>query len=426
MAEIDHGARDHATWSASATERNWACAGALALTQHLPDRTSEAADWGTCCHQISERCLREEIDADSLIGTTEKGKKHSFEIDEEMAETAQTYVDYVRERAKASASSKLWLEQRFSLETLDPPFDAGGTGDAVIWNPDERLLEVIDLKGGRGVVVEVKGNPQLRTYGLGAVLANPGLAVQRIRVTIVQPRAGHKDGRIRSEDFDIVDLLDWTSDLVAAMRRSAKALADRGVMPDAAWAAAYLAAGDHCKFCRAAATCPALEAKAFDAAGVWFDDHDKPALANAPDGQAPEELAKTLDLLDMIEDWIKAVRAHAHDQAENGVTIPGYVLVEKRGREKWNEGVDEREISKAALASGIPIGSVYNPAKLRTPKQIRDAVAKQGDKPHAVQALADLKALSGTPSTGTNLVRETKTTRAAVKPAVAKHFDILG
>ena len=62
---------------------------------HLPETTSEAADWGTCAHQIAERCLRDGGDADRFIGTTEKGKKFSFEVDEEMAETAQMYVDYV-------------------------------------------------------------------------------------------------------------------------------------------------------------------------------------------------------------------------------------------------------------------------------------------------------------------------------------------
>jgi hypothetical protein len=79
------------------------------------------------------------------------------------------------------------------------------------------MLEVVDLKGGRGVVVEVKGNPQLRTYALGAMLANPGIDVSHVQVTIVQPRAPHKDGRIRSERFHVADLVEWTAELMAAM-----------------------------------------------------------------------------------------------------------------------------------------------------------------------------------------------------------------
>ena len=188
-APINHADRDHAVWSASATAGNWACPGRLALTMNLPDSTSEAADWGTCAHQLSERCLRDGGDADRFIGTTEKGKVYSFEIDEEMAETAQTYVDYVRKVHGDGAT--LWIEQRFTMADVNPPFDAGGTGDAVIYLPKEKRLEVVDLKGGRGVVVEAAGNPQLRTYALGALLANRGLAVDCVTVTIVQPRAPH-------------------------------------------------------------------------------------------------------------------------------------------------------------------------------------------------------------------------------------------
>ena len=449
---MNHAERDHATWSASASSRNFKCPGALALTMNLPETTSEAADWGTCCHQISERCLRDGGDADRFIGTTEKGKKYSFEVDEEMAETAQVYVDYVRsvaddtkgwmgDKCRSCKGSglpgpdtwggkcescggtgeryetvELWLEQRFSLSTLNPPFDAGGTGDAVIYLPAEKRLEIVDLKGGRGVVVAAKGNPQLRTYALGAMLANKGLDVEKVTVTIVQPRAAHKDGRIRSETFHVVDLLEWTADMLGAMRVSAVALEHKATWPLSAWAAEYLSPGDHCRdtFCKAAATCPALAQRALDAAGVFFEPvNDEPRLANAPDSGSPEERAKRLDMLDMIEDWIKQVRAHEHRLAELGQPAPGYGLVEKTGREKWADDADEkvREIVKNA---GLAEDKWLNPGKLRTPKQVRDAIKK-------AKIDADLSGLSVTPSGGTNLVRLDTTSRAVVSP-VNQHF----
>lgn len=423
---MNHAERDHATWSASASSRNFKCPGALALTMNLPETTSEAADWGTCCHQISERCLRDGGDADRFIGTTERGKKYSFEVDEEMAETAQMYVDYVRrvEGATAEVSDPmdcnvLWIEQRFSLASLNPPFDAGGTGDAVIYLPAEKRLEIVDLKGGRGVVVAAKGNAQLRTYALGAMLANKGLDVEKVTVTIVQPRAAHKDGRIRSETFHVVDLLEWTADMMGAMRAAASALEDKARWPLSAWAAEYLSPGDHCRdtFCKAAATCPALAQRAQDAAGVFFEPvNDEPRLANAPDSGSPEERAKRLDMLDMIEDWIKQVRAHEHRLAELGQPAPGYGLVEKTGREKWADDAEEkvREIVKKA---GLAEDKWLNPGKLRTPKQVRDAIKK-------AKIDADLSGLSITPSGGTNLVRLDTTSRAVVSP-VNQHFTAI-
>ena len=422
---MNHAERDHATWSASASSRNFKCPGALALTMHLPETTSEAADWGTCCHQISERCLRDGGDADRFIGTTEKGKKYSFEVDEEMAETAQMYVDYVRSRIAEGgyddgvSRANLWIEQRFSLASLNPPFDAGGTGDAVIYLPAEKRLEIVDLKGGRGVVVAAKGNPQLRTYALGAMLANKGLDVEKVTVTIVQPRAFHPDGRIRSETFHVVDLAEWTADMLGAMRVSAMALERKHAMPLSAWAAEYLAPGDHCRdtFCKAQATCPALAQRAMDAAGVFFEPvSDEPRLANAPDSGSPEERAKRLDMLDMIEAWIKEVRAHEHRMAELGQPAPGYGLVEKTGREKWADDAEEK-VREIVTTVGLAEDKWLNPGKLRTPKQVRDALKK-------AKIEADLSGLSITPSGGTNLVRLDQTTRAIVSP-VANHFTAI-
>lgn len=408
----------HATWSASATDRNWQCPGALALTKDLPERTSEPADWGTCCHEIAEKCLTRNVDADSFIGQTLKGKKFSFEVDEEMAETAQVYVDYVRGRHKEAGKDGLLLvEQKFGLDALKPPFDAGGTADAVIYFPADKLLEVIDLKGGRGVVVEVAGNPQLRTYALGAMLANEGLKVERIAVTIVQPRAPHKDGRTRTETFWVADLVEWTADLLAAMRLSKGALdAFEGQGASVEWARDNLKTGPHCKFCPAAGFCPALEQKALDDAGVWFDDLDKPRLANSPDTLSPERAAQLLDAADLISDWINAVRAYWHEQAELGVEIPGYVLVPKQGREKWNDGVESQVIA-AAQKAGLEEAKYLNPAKLKTPKQVRKALGKKHE--------WLVEGLSNTPDAGTNLVSAEKTNRQPIAPKAHQFLDIM-
>lgn len=410
----DHSSRGHAEWSASATARNWTCAGAIALNSRnpKPEIESEASAWGTACHEISEYCLRDNLDADHFIGMRAETKQRKIEVDEELAETAQVYVDYVRAGIDKSAGGMFKLEQNFSLASLQPPFEAGGTADAVIHFPAVKLLEVIDLKGGRGVV-EAADNKQLRTYALGAVMANPGIDVERVTVTIVQPRAPHKNGRIRSETFHIADLVEWTADLLAAMNRSKEASDVFDTMPFAAWWSKYLTPGN-CKFCSSEGSCPALEQRALDAAGVWFNDLDQPQISNAPDTGTPEKLASDLDVLDMIADWINARRAYAHQQADSGVEIPGYILVPKQGREKWKEGTEDI-VRTAAAKAKLADDKYLNPAKLKTPKQIRKALGVKYEKL--------VEGLSITPSEGANLVRADKTTRAAVAPAVNKHFQ---
>lgn len=389
------------------------------LQVKTPEVESEASAWGTAAHQVSEKCFVTGSDADEFIGTIEKTKQRRIEVTEELAETAQMYVGYVRSRVKEytdefGEAPIVVHEQHFSLAKLNGPFDAGGTGDTVMYFPGWRLIEIVDLKGGRGLV-EAAGSWQLRSYGLGSVIANPGLDIENVKTTIVQPRAQHKSGKIRSETLHIADLVEWTSDLVAAMKRSKQALDEFGTLPFAAWAAKWLTPGK-CKFCRSEGSCIALENKALDAAKVWFDDLDKPQISNEPANDTPEALSATLDLLDMIQDWIAARRAFAHQQADAGVQIPNYILVPKVGREKWLDDPDVEHKVKLACAT-LTVDKYLNPAKLKTPKQIRKALGKKGEKLVA--------GLSVTPAEGTNLVRADKTTREAVPSSVDKFFNTI-
>jgi hypothetical protein len=439
----NHAERDHATWSASASHRNFACPGALALTMDLPEEESEAAAWGTAAHTVAEKVLRGDKPSDKHIGSIIKTKAHEIEVTEEMIEVVDTYVDYVVGLVDSDPKVVLHIEQNFRLDSLKPPFDAGGTADAVIYFPSQKRLEVIDLKTGRGVVVAAKNNPQLRTYALGAMLANKGLDVERITVTIVQPRASHPDGRIRSETFHIADLVEWTADMLEAMKASGEALAsfdgkmvnvayeagvdDQGftypagvnsyleVTPSPDWTRKYLNPGDHCAdtFCKARATCPALRKKVEDQVGIWFEE-DQPRLANVPDSESPDERALRLDSLDLIEDWVKAVRAREHALAEGGNPATGYILVPKQGREKWNDAEAEAKAIAAAKEAGLPEGKYLNPGKVRTPKQVRKELGQKA-------SLVD--GLSSTPETGTNLVRANQTTREAVPGKAERFFE---
>lgn len=419
---VDHGTRDHATWSASSTARNWHCAGALTLAQFAPaDKESIHAARGTAAHQISEKCLRSGQDASDFLGTIEATKEFQIEIDEELVNSAQMYVDYVRE-ACIYGIHPLWIEERFSLSELGTPFDAGGTGDAIVYNPDLKSLEIIDLKNGMGVV-DVKENPQLRTYGLGALLAHQELDVDTVTVTIVQPRAQHKDGRIRSETFHVADLIAWTADLLKAMGRSKQAMdafekaKSNSVLMDE-WSDTWLKPGK-CTFCPAEATCPALRRQALAVAATYFEpDTGEAKIGNLPTEMSPEKLAETLDMLDMLENWIKAVRGYAHSQAENGVELPGYILVDKIGNRKWKGDEAATAVSLLSLARehDLPIteDDIYD-RKLKSPASM--------DKVLGAKRKGLVEDLWEKPVTGTNLVNSQKTTRPATKSKVETFFE---
>ena len=414
----DHGTRDHALWSASATARNWACAGALALGQTVErlDVESEAAAWGTACHQLAEKCLQRNVHSADLLGSIEKTKRFEFEVDEEMAETAQEYVDYVK--AQCPPDGVVVVEQRFSLAKLKPPFDAGGTCDAIVYKPSERNLEVIDLKGGRGIVVEVTENKQLRTYALGAMLANEGLRVETITSTIVQPRAPHKDGRIRSETFHVADLLDWTGELLNRMGKSKRAMETlaevKGELMMEAWGEDWLEAGDHCTFCPASAICPKLKAKALATANAFFNDDGKVVIRNQPGELDPVRIAQVLDGADLLTGWLNAVRATAQRLAETGTEIPGYYLTDKKGRRRWIAG----NIGDGLEQLGVPRSAIYE-EKVRTPAQVEkalDAKTRKALKPH-------IDDLTETPITGKSLVSAAKSTKPPAKSQAEEFFS---
>jgi hypothetical protein len=363
--------------------------------------------------------LRSGRDAIEWIGRVVKAKVISVEVDEELAETAQVYIDYVRRQQATDNAVTSWFEQRFSLAALKPPFDAGGTADTILYFPVQKLLEVVDLKGGRGVVVEAIGNKQARTYAVGAYLANQGLDIEHVRSTIVQPRAPHKDGRIRSETIHVTELFDWTNELRLAWATAQDALEWLPVAQEAGdfdeWSRAWLTAGDHCKFCPMSGRCPEQARVAEAEAKLWFKDEtatDAVPERYQPEMLSPEEIARILDHADMIQDWLNSVRVHAERVADRGTPIPGYVFVEKVGREKWKDGVEATVIGACDLAGMTP-DRYQNAPKLKTPKQIRAALGKGDEKL--------VEGLSTVPAAGKQLVRQSKTVRPEV-PSAAQLF----
>lgn len=419
-----HADRGHAAWSASATSRRAFCLGSLVMEAQVEGEDNETihAARGTAAHTVAEKCLRDGSDAIEHLGLIVKTKKFEVEIDEELANSAQVFIDYVRGRlAKYKAETGrddavLVIEQKFSLNELGTPFDAGGTGDAVMYFPAWRLLEIADLKNGRGYVSE-KENMQLRSYAIGALLANPQHEVDEVWSTLVQPRLpGHNP--VRSEPISTGELISWTAELLGTMQKAKQAEVEfyqagaNSVLMDE-WVDKWLKPGN-CTFCKRDGNCPKQRAEALAVAGVWFEpDTGEAKIGNQPADMSPEKLAETLNLLDMLEGFVSAVRAYAHSQAENGVEIPGYQLVEKIGNRKWkDEGA--LAVSLLSLDVGLTEDEIYD-RKLRSVAQLEQVL---GAKRKGL-----IKHLWERPVTGSNLVSTEKTTRPAVKPKVASFFE---
>ena len=117
-------------------------------------------------------------------------------------------------RMPGYCSSSVWMSLSMSRMGL-------GRGDVVIVADD--MVNIIDLKYGKGVGVSAKDNPQLRLYGLGAYLEHSMLYdIRRIQMTIIQPRLEN----ISVEELTAEELLDWAEREVRP--KAAQAYAGKG------------------------------------------------------------------------------------------------------------------------------------------------------------------------------------------------------
>lgn len=395
-AAPDHKERAHSKLGASGAHRWIACPGSLRLAAGIPDKETIFAAEGTAAHELCELCLRSDQAAEEYIGRTITVGNHKFEVDEEMAEAVQVYLDTVRAAYAPADGDMLMIEERFDLSRVYPGMF--GTGDAGVYKAKDKKLVVIDYKHGKGHAVDADDNPQLKYYGIG-MLETPilrGKPVEKVELVIVQPRAPHKDGPVRRWEADVMDLLEFTGDLQVAARLTED--------PDAP-----LAAGPHCKFCAAAGICPKLREQAIADAKLEF--------AASPEELTDEDLADLLEKADLIKGWIAAVAGEAYRRAEGGAKVPGWKLVQKRAVRKW--AGDPDDIAKQ-LTMLLPLEAEdILETKLRSPAQVEKLLPKS--------ERADLKAFIVAESSGTTLARETDR-RSEVAPSgrAADEFDPIG
>lgn len=363
MTATPHGDRAHAALGASSCYRWSACPGSVRLSAGIENKSSAYAEEGTAAHELSEICLRNGQDAIEWVDRKLPVKYGHHYVDGDMAEAVTVYVDYVRQHILAG--DQVQIEHRFDLSSLGVGVPMFGTADAVIYMPDYRKLIVADLKYGAGIAVEAEGNPQLRYYALGSLLSMPDAAVDTIDVVIVQPRAHHWQGPIRSETITAFDLEMFKYELVEAAKRTLE--------PDAP-----LSAGDHCRFCPAYAICPEQQSRALAILESDFGPvADGPP---APETLTPDEIGAILEheaKLDGVIAWFKVVKAHAYGIAREGGTVPGFKLVAgKEGNRAW---ADEDDAAFALELAGVAPEDMWT-RKLITPAAAERIVGKKAAK----------------------------------------------
>lgn len=397
-----HTERAHAKLAPSAANRWMSCPGSAAKSAGFPNTSSAAAAEGTAAHELCAHCLENDIDPSTSIGMwidIKGDAEHRFaeldeppsdmenrywEVTDEMAEAVSMYcafVDGLRYPSDRTDSNSLEIEQWIDMRHLHP--EISGTGDATVFDETAGHLHVIDFKYGKRHVVEVDDNPQLLLYATGAARRRHNMNLSGLSVHVVQPRAPHKLGPIRSSEIDLLDLFESEVKLQAA----AIATDDPN---------APLCAGDWCYFCPAFASCEEARKETLALAAAEFGEADE-IIVTPPHDLTPEKTAKLLEGAEFVLRYVKAVQQFAHDEAMAGRTPAGFKLVAKRGIRKWKNTDD---LLNWAVGAKVSVDEMFAEPKLKSPAQL-ESLFPGKNKEQRQAAMADLVEKK---SSGVNLV----------------------
>ena len=341
----------HAVLSASGASRWLACTPSARLEEQFPDSTSEYAKEGTLAHEVCELKVRKNLIEQMptrTYNTKLKKLKENELWQDEMDKSTDVYLEYIQELVHSySCSPAVMVEKKVDFSQYVP--EGFGTADCIVIA--EGTMHIIDFKYGKGVAVSAENNPQMKLYALGAYLEYSMLyPIEKIKMTIVQPRLENEASE--SEIF-VAELMEWAENVV-------KPLAEKAYKGEGTYIA-----GNHCRFCRAKATCRErarmnLEASKFEMkAGALLSD---------------EEVGEALKMAQDLAKWAEDLKEYALTESLKGKIIPGWKAVEGRSVRAFK---DTDLAIKTIIDSGIDEILLYD-RKIKTLAQIEKLLgAKQ-------------------------------------------------
>ena len=324
----------HAVLSPSSAGRWLACTPSARLEQQFPDHSGEAALEGVLAHALAELMLRtRSSEQPEFLSEEIAAIKQHARYSEDMLYHVESYVTFVEnqllEARETTSDAVLLIEQLLDLRSWVP--DGFGTADAVIIA--DGLMEIIDLKFGKGVPVSATGNKQMMLYALGAI-HKFGIVydIHTVRMTIFQPRLDNVSTFEMSADA----LQHWADISLAPLARLAFA-GEGDFIP-----------GDHCRFCKARAQC-----KAFADQNLVLAKHDFKDQTLLSDNQ----ISSILLLADQFKRWLSDLEEFALSAAVNfGKQWPGLKMVEGRSIRTWTS---QDEVARTLIHAGIPEAIIY-------------------------------------------------------------------
>lgn len=295
-------------------------------------------DEGTAAHYVAQMLFDSRITMDGLLN--QKAPNGVF-ITSEMMQHVSDYIDELLIRHDYQEVGIMEIETSHRLENT---YQINGRADHILYYADTRTLHINDFKYGYRIV-EPEMNWTLISHAIGFVRTRLPDWPFSIVFTIVQPRAPHNDGPVRSWEItgsQLAMLADQLDRTLAAPRDE-------------------LQTGPNCGKCPALAICPAAHAmrmNALDTATIAFED-----------GIDNERLSYELDLLNhalkVIEDGLSARKELAQHRLKAGAVIKNYGMKQDYGNTAWNSGLT---LEMLQVLTGKQLSE---PAKICTPAEAK-------------------------------------------------------
>lgn len=367
--KIDHSSRGHSLLSPSGAHRWMNCTPSPILENEFPNKSSSFAEEGTLAHEFAELNLKlqlgliKKVEYNKLVKPFRLDKHYSSEMEGEV----QKHIDYViqqlTEAKRKTKDAVILIEEQVDLS--DYIEDSSGTCDDII--VADGVMDVIDLKYGKGVRVSAIDNPQLKLYGLGALsIMEMMYDIHTVRLTITQPRLDS----ISSWEISTEDLKKWGEENI------------KPVAIEASKGQGDLKAGDWCRFCRAKVRCSALFEDSIETAKMDF---------STPSLLSDEEVIDAYKKFKQIQDWMNAVSAYLLSEALAGRNWPGHKLVMGRSNRIWSDTEEAETILKfkkfdkedyMTVPKLYGIGAIEKlVGKTNFPEMFKTAISKPPGKP---------------------------------------------
>ena len=310
-------------FSPSASARLLTCPGSAKASEGIPDQESLFAAEGHDAHALAEIRLCERLG----LQTNEKIEDLTF-YNREMEDYISDYVSYVLEKVasikKDCPDATVLIEQKVAAVRYDESL-FGSTDVAII---ADKVLTIIDLKYGRGVLVNAKENTQEMCYGLCAMETFGNLYdIEDINLCIFQPRLSN----VSEWSLTVKELYKWADEILKPGIEKIRAGSEE------------FHPSRHCVFCKAKPLCKALRDQNLELAKHEF----RPAFL-----MDDSEIEEVLDKADDFVNWINSVKEFALEDAMKGKKYDHYKLVEGRSNRKY---VDETKVINVVKEAG------YNP-----------------------------------------------------------------